>query len=241
MRISLAVLAVFAVMLAALVLLDGYRNLDRDVAMLARANVDLQQQVKVLEDRLADVSGHPAQAVEPATEASLAARTPVAHVDLERLVARLIAENRAENRVRAQSTIDQRLRNWRARRDGLVDDSLSGRTAMLRDALALDAAQASEYEAISARFEARAEALYGTVDATDMRVYTTQMNAIQADLDALHGEFDAAFSAVLTADQLRRYEALPADSRGLAPDAGVQAMTFDLAKLLRISEDERAP
>ena len=240
MKTLLGILVAFFVALAALVLLDGYQDLEHELETLALANDDLRQQVDVLEDRITALdSSRPRLPAPAAPTAAAPGSNAVSTAALEQLVARMIAEDRDANRVRVQSEVDQRLSSWREQRSGTGD--VSGRAAMLRDALDLDVAQTAEYDALADRFEARAQALYATVDATDMSAYTAQMDSIQRDLDALSDEFDAAFGAVLTAGQLAAYDALPDDSRGLAPDAGVQAMEFDLATMLRMAEADDTP
>ncbi len=248
MKTFLAIAVALSLALAALVVLDGYRGLNGEVRTLSAANVELQNQVDRLEQRITALTLDASAPVSPSstgrgnTIAATATSRQSQQIEstdaLRTLIADMIAAEREANQVRVRTAIDANIQRWTAQNRQNNTDGLNSRGQRLRDVLDLDVAQMVEYQTLTESFERRAEALYADVSATDMDTFSTQLARVNENMAALSAEFDAAFTAVLTAQQAQTYADLPQDSRGLAQDFGVQALEFDLADMLRLAETD---
>jgi hypothetical protein len=219
------------------------RQLNTQVSVLTAAHANLQQQLQDLEQRLAGILAAPPaySSSKLTTDHPRTAEAPLNTADLQALVADMIAAERAANQVQIRNAVNSNLQRWYAQNrvaEPADEDNFTSRSIRLRDALGLDIAQLAEYEALTAGFQQQAEALYANIDATDMDTFAEQMTGVDQAMVQLDAEFDAAFSAVLTTEQATAYAQLPADSRGLAPDAGAAALEFELSDLLRLAERE---
>lgn len=120
-----------------------------------------------------------------------------------------------------------------------------GRVATIRDILSLGADQETFYTELLSDYEGRVDALYDRVaeqydfaSGASPFQFQEMLVEIEQEKSELDAMLDAEFSRALTDEQTARYLALPAEERGVGPNAGIDRLElqiFDLPFILSSS------
>lgn len=116
-------------------------------------------------------------------------------------------------------------------------DGPVSRAASVAELLDLDQGQQNHYEELLSDFEQRVDALYDRValqydytgqDALEFQDMLQEIELEKAELDAA---LDQEFTYTLTDEQAARYLALPAEERGVGPNAGLGRLELRILDL----------
>jgi hypothetical protein len=118
------------------------------------------------------------------------------------------------------------------------DEDVDDRVATVREVLSLDAGQETFYAELLSDYEGRVDALYDRVakqydfasgaNPFQFQEMLVEIELEKAELDAM---LDAEFSRALTEEQTARYLALPAEERGVGPNAGIDRLELQIFDL----------
>jgi|GEM_PF-3737370 hypothetical protein len=121
-------------------------------------------------------------------------------------------------------------------------DNADSRVATIASALSLGADQEVFYTQLLSDYENRVDALYDRVaeqydyaSGTDPFQFQDMLLEIEQEKSELDAMFDEEFSHVLSEQQAARYLTLPAEERGVGPNAGIDRLDlqmFDLPFML---------
>lgn len=112
-----------------------------------------------------------------------------------------------------------------------------GRPEALARLLELDSAQTAYYQNLLTEFEGRVDALFDRVAeqyeyaGQDPLAFQDMLQAVEAEKAELDAALDAELARVLHDEQQARYLQLPAESRGVGPNAGLDRLELQLLDL----------
>lgn len=161
---------------------------------------------------------------------------------LRAVVSELIKEEQAEQRAAIRDSQWKRLREWQENREGPYGNH-NVRVNNMTRLLDLDYSQASYYYTIIADYEEQANALYEDASSqiadsgSDFDILANRFDDIETEKDRLDEAFDQAFIQTLTSEQVSRYMQLPAEERGVGPNAGLSRIQFKFSDLRALAID----
>ena len=156
--------------------------------------------------------------------------------DLRALVRDVLRDERQRSVLQVQRQTMQDWKAWRTGPYGRFNSRVNGMASRLD----LNAAQAQIYHELLQDFDDRAAVLYDDLEqdldlrlgnAPDWQAFERRLAALEDARAELDAEFDRAFIATLAPEQAQSFERLPADARGMGPDAGLGALQISVADL----------
>jgi hypothetical protein len=121
-----------------------------------------------------------------------------------------------------------------------LDEAEDGddRIATVREVLSLDAGQQTLYAELLSDYEGRVDAVYDRVaeqydfaSGANPFQFQEMLVEIEREKSELDAMLDAEFSRALTDEQTSRYLALPAEERGVGPNAGLDRLELQILDL----------
>jgi hypothetical protein len=201
---------------------------------LIRQRLD-QQERRIIVERIDDIYTVP-------LSSNVAAKLQNNEESLRALVSELMKEERAARRAATRESQWNRLRDWQENREGPYGIHNTRVNNMTR-ILDLDYSQASYYYSLIADYEERANALYEDASSqiadsgSDFDILADRFDDIEIEKRRLDETFDQAFLQTLTSEQTNRYMQLPAEERGIGPNAGLSRMQFKFSDLRAFATD----